>query len=329
VNKRPLTIAFDYYDHVSDLASGRVPVNGVDLTCIQLHPPSQIFYRFLHFREFDASEVSFAKYVSMRASGDDSLQAIPVFTSRVPRHSAIYVRRDGPVHEPVDLGGKRVGIPEWAQTAGVYVRGLLTSAYGVDLRTIDWVQAGIDNAGRAEHANLQLPEGITLRTAPDRNLGEMLVSGEVDAVIAASPPRCFRDGHPNVRRLFEDFADAERAYVVRTGIFPIMHVIAIQSHVLESDPWIAMNLFDAFEEAKRLSLIRARSIGSLFPIPWSYDAVRKAEEIFGSDFWPYGLEENRPTLDAFLQYAAEQGVCARRLTPDELFPPQVRSRSKR
>jgi 4,5-dihydroxyphthalate decarboxylase len=265
----------------------------------------------------------------MRASGDDSLQAIPVFTSRVPRHSAIYVRRDGPVHEPVDLGGKRVGIPEWAQTAGVYVRGLLTSAYGVDLRTIDWVQAGIDNAGRAEHANLQLPEGITLRTAPDRNLGEMLVSGEVDAVIAASPPRCFRDGHPNVRRLFEDFADAERAYVVRTGIFPIMHVIAIQSHVLESDPWIAMNLFDAFEEAKRLSLIRARSIGSLFPIPWSYDAVRKAEEIFGSDFWPYGLEENRPTLDAFLQYAAEQGVCARRLTPDELFPPQVRSRSKR
>jgi 4,5-dihydroxyphthalate decarboxylase len=306
-----------------------VPVNGVDLTCIQLHPPSQIFYRFLQFREFDASEVSFAKYVSMRASGDDSLRAIPVFTSRLPRHSSIYVRRDGPVQGPGDIAGKRVGIPEWAQTAGVWVRGLLTSSYGIDLRTIDWVQAGIDNAGRTEHVDLQLPEGIAVRSTPDRNLGEMLVSGDLDALITASPPRCFREHHPNVRRLFEDFADVERSYVKQTGIFPIMHVVAIQSHILERDPWIAMNLFDAFEEAKRLSLIRARSIGSLFPIPWSYDAVRKAEEIFGSDIWPYGLEENRTTLEAFLQYAADQGVSARHLTADELFPPEVRSRSKR
>jgi 4,5-dihydroxyphthalate decarboxylase len=329
VNKRKLTVAFDYYDHVADLANGRVGVNGVDLTCIQLHPPSQIFYRFLHFREFDASEMSFAKYASMRANGDDSLLAIPVFTSRVPRHSAIYVRRDGPVQTPQDLNGKRIGIPEWAQTAGVYVRGFLTSDYGVDLRSIDWVQAGINDAGRAEKADLHLPAGIHVRAQPDRNLGDLLTNGDVDAVIAASPPKCFRERHPNVRRLFENFPDIERDYVKCTGIYPIMHVIAIQKHILDADPWIAMNLLDAFEEAKRLSLDRARSIGSLFPIPWAYDAVRAAEEIVGLDIFPYGLEENRRTLDAFLQYTADQGVCARRLTPDELFPENVRSRSKR
>ncbi len=329
MSNRQLTIAFDYYDHVADLANGRVRVNGVDLTCIQLHPPSTIFYRFLHFHEFDASEVSLAKYASMRSRGDDSLRAIPVFTSRVPRQSAIYVRRDGPVQRPSDLNGKRVGIPEWTQTAGVYVRGLLADEYGVDLRSVAWMQAGIDDAGRAELAELSLPEGICMTSLPDRNLGDLLTSGDVDAVIAASPPRCFRDRHPNVRRLFEDFADIERGYVAQTGIFPIMHVVAIKSAILDRDPWIAMNLFEAFEEAKNLSLVRARSIGSLFPIPWSYDAAAKAAAILGPDIWPYGLDANRTTLDAFLRYAADQGVCARRLTADELFPPEVRSRSKR
>lgn len=329
MGKLRLTIATDYYDHVADLVNERVPIAGVAPTFLQIHPPSQIFFRFLEFREFDVSEVSLAKYAALRSQDDRSLVAIPVFPSRVPRHSAIYVRSDGPVLAPEDLAGRRIGVPEWSQTAVVYVRGLMQHDYGVDLREIAWVQAGIDDAGREEKVDVELPTGIRLERIRERSLGEMLVDGELDAMIAPNPPRAFRERDPAVRRLFEDFAAAERAHAAKTGIFPIMHVVVIRGEVFERDPWVAMNLFEAFDEAKRLSQDRLRRVASHVPLPWSHEAVREAEALIGRDFFPYGIEPNRRTLDAFLQYAHEQGVARRRLTPEELFAPNVLARYKR
>jgi 4,5-dihydroxyphthalate decarboxylase len=312
-----------HYDHVADLVHGRVPIEGVDLTSLTMKV-EEIFFRFIVYRDFDVSEVSFAKYSSMISQGDHSLVAIPVFPSRVPRHSSIYVRRDGPVQKPEDLAGRRIGLPEWAQTASVYSRGLLAHRYGVDLSSITWVQAGVDQPGRVEKVKLNLPSGLRLDPAPDKNLSSMLVSGEVDAILSATPPGCFRQRHPNVRRLFEDFLTAEMDYVKETGIFPIMHTVAIRAELVERHPWIAMNLFNAFEEAKRRSVERALFGGvSAFPIPWFYEHARQAQEMFGDDLWPYGIEANRTTLDAFLQYAFEQGVCHRRLQPEELFASRV------
>lgn len=329
MGKLRLTIATDYYDHVADLVSGRVPIAGVEPTFLQIHPPSQIFFRFLEFHEFDVSETSLAKYAALRSQGDRSLVAIPVFPSRVPRHSAIYVRSDGPVRAPRDLAGRRVGIPEWSQTAVVFVRGLLRHQYGLDLREIAWVQAGIDDAGREEKVDVELPEGIRLERIRERSLGEMLVAGEIDAAIAPNPPRAFREGDPALRRLFDDFAAAERAYVAQTGIFPIMHVIAIRGEIFERDPWIAPNLFEAFDEAKRLSQERLRRVASHVPLPWVHEAVGQAAAVIGRDFFPYGLEPNRRTLEAFLRYAHEQGVAQRLLEPEELFAPNVLARYKR
>lgn len=325
MSRLPLTLAISDYDHVADLVNGRLGVEGVDLTCLKLHT-EEIFFRFLTYQEFDVSEISFAKYASLISQGDESLTAIPVFPMRIARHSSIYVRRDGPVLVPSDLAGRRVGLPEWAQTAAVYSRGFLVHQYGLDLSSIDWIQAGVNEPGRKEKVSLKLPPGVKLTSVPNKSLSQMLVSGEIDAALTAHPPACFDDGHPNIRRLFENFMEVEKQYVQETGIFPIMHTIAIRKEVVNQHPWIAMNLLTAFEEAKRRSIDRALSVGSYFPIPWGYELAHRAQELLGKDYWPYGIEANRTSLDAFLQYAYEQGVCHRKLAIEELFAPQVQKR---
>jgi 4,5-dihydroxyphthalate decarboxylase len=328
MNELPLTLAISEYDHVTDLATGRIVPEGIRLTCLNL-PVEEIFFRFLVNREWDVSETSMAKYASLISQGDTSLIAIPVFPSRIFRHSSIYVRRDGPVSAPSDLVGRRVGLPEWAQTAAVYSRGLLMHQFGIDLTSIDWVQAGVNQPGRIEKVDLRLPTGIKLTRIADRTLSEMLVSGDVDAVLSAAPPACFEEGHPNIRRLFENYREVEAAYYRETSIFPIMHVVTIRRELYDRHPWIAMNLLKAFEEAKQRSIARAIDIKApRFPIPWSYDNARQAQTMFGTDYWPYGIEANRPTLKAFLRYAFEQGVCHRLLEVEELFPKSVRSSFK-
>jgi 4,5-dihydroxyphthalate decarboxylase len=324
----PLTLAISEYDHVRDLVSGRVKPEGIDLTALVL-PIEEIFYRFTVYREWDVSEMAMGKYVSLRSQGDTSLTAIPVFPSRMFRHSSIYVRSDGPVKTPADLKSRRVGVPEWAQTAAIYTRGLLMHEYGLALSDIAWVQAGVNEPGRTEKVALKLPPGVTVEHPAEKSLNGMLLAGELDAVMTAHAPAAFEAGDPRVKRLFTEFMPVELAYWRETGIFPIMHCIAIQTRVLEAHPWIAMNLVAAFEAAKRRSVARAfEATASRFPIPWSHERARMAAPLFGNDYWPYGIEPNRATLTAFLSYAHEQGVCHRLLTPEELFPPEVASSFK-
>jgi 4,5-dihydroxyphthalate decarboxylase len=318
-----LTLAINDYDHVRDLVSGAVPVEGIDLTCMRFSV-EETFFRFARYREWDISEFSLGKYCSLRAGGDDSITAIPVFPSRSFRHSAIFVRADGPVDNPAALAGARIGVPEWTQTATVYVRGLLAHSYGLDLNEISWFQGGTNEPGRVEGIALQMPGGFSITPVPDRTLNDMLVAGDLDAVIAAHPPTEFKQRTGRVVRLFSDYRAVEEDYYAETGVFPIMHVVALRRDVLDDYPWAAMNLFTAFREAKRRSLARAIDGNApRFPIPWSFQNAERAEATFGRDFWPYGIEPNRATLEAFLAFCHEQGVCATRLTPKGLFPDQV------
>src|SRR3954454_9874820 len=238
----PLTLAVNAYAHVRDLA-----VEGVDLTVVN-HPVEEIFFRFTHYREWEVSELSLAKYSSLRAAGDESLIAIPVFTSRASRHSAIFVREDGPIGEPGAL--RRIGVPEWTQTATVYARGLLEHEFGVRLRDVEWVQAGTNEPGRTEGVSIELPEGVSVTPVPDRTLNDMLVEGELDAVIAAHPPTDFGG---RIVRLFPNYREVEEASYRETGVFPIMHVVTLRADAYRAHPWLAMNLLTAFEEAKRRS----------------------------------------------------------------------------
>jgi 4,5-dihydroxyphthalate decarboxylase len=325
--KLPLTAAMSGYDHVRDLQSGAVGVEGVDLTMLTL-PVEEIFFRFLRYREWHVSELSMAKYVALRAAGDTSLTAIPVFPSRACRHSSIFVRRGGPF-DPKELAGGRIGVPEWAQTASVYTRALLQHEWGIDLRDIAWYQAGVNTPGRKEKVQLQLPEGVSVTAVPDRSLDEMLLAGDLDAVLSAHPPASFERADGGIVRMFGDYVPLEREYVARTGIFPIMHITVIRSDVMETAPWVAVNLLTAFEEAKRRSIGRLSEMtASRVPLPWIPAMVEDMRSLLGPDPWPYGLDANRVTLESFTRWAHEQGVASRLLRPEELFAPQVLDRYK-
>jgi len=326
-----LTLAVGDYDHTRDLALGRVRPQGIDLTVLNYNV-EEIFFRFYDRAEWEVSEMSMGMYTSALSRGDDRMIAIPVFPSRVFRHSAFYVRSDGAIHKPEDLAGKRVGVPQWSQTATIYARGYLTSTVGIPLSGIEWVQAGVNDPGRDEHARLRLPPEVKLRVVPDRSLSEMLLAGDIDAIISARVPRPVVEGDPRIRRLFPDFRAVEQAYFMKTGIFPIMHTVVIRRDAYEANRWIARNLMVAFAEARDRSIARMLDLtASYVPIPWGMDFAREAgsEVVFkGTGYWPYGVEANRVTLEAFLQYAFEQGTCHRRLRVEEIFAEEALAQIK-
>ncbi len=273
--------------------------------------------------------MSFGHYVSMVSQNDKSITAIPIFSSRVARLSAFYIRGGASIEKPEDLAGKRIGVPEWTQTATIYTRGWLSDYIGVDLTSIDWVQTGVDEGGREEPMAPNLPTGLKLTPVADRSLAEMLLTGDLDAVISATPPKPFRDGDSRIKRLFPDHRPAEEEYHGATGIFPIMHVLTLKTEILDRYPWAAMNLNLAFDAVKNNSLQRALDPGhSIFPIPWGFHDAQAARHRFGEDFWPYGLEANRATLEAFVQFAFDQGVAHRKVTAEELFPDSLLQFSK-
>jgi len=323
--KLHLAIATTDYDHVRDLMSGAVRADGIVLTPFVL-PVEEVFFRFIKNREFDVAEMSFGKFIAYSALGNSPFIGIPVFPSRVFRHSAIYVRADRGIAAPKDLEGKSVGIPEWAQTAGIYARGFLAETAGVDLTKIKWVQAGVNQAGREEKVEFKLPPGIQYQQRLDTSLGAMLMSGEIDAAISAHPPDAVASSGGKIVRLYPDYRREEMAYHVATGIYPIMHVIAMRRALFERHPWVAMNLLKAFDEAKARSVERINDLtASRIPVPWSAAITEEFGKNFGDDAFPYGLEANRKTLDAFCRFAHDQGVTAKRLTPDDLFPKEVRA----
>jgi 4,5-dihydroxyphthalate decarboxylase len=318
-----LSMAISDYDHVRDLVNGRVRAEGIDLIPMEL-PIEEIFYRMFSFAEWDVAEFSMAKYVSMIGEGTAPFRAIPVFPSRVFRQSAFYVATRASVRSPKDLVGKRIGIPEWAQTAGVYARAFLQHQCGIRLADVHWIQAGVNQAGRSEKATLSLPDGIEIEQIRDRSLNELLLTGDLDGIISAREPVAFLARDPRIARLWPDYRSIEESYYRDTGIFPIMHVIVIRNEMLSRHRWIAMNLFRAFDEAKANSLKNLSSIvNSSVAIPWMHHAYDHAQAVLGENFWPYGIEGNQRTLEAFLQYCSEQGVTRREVSVEELFPHEL------
>lgn len=315
-----LSLAVCDYEHTRALADGTVSVEGVQLNVQHFEYPSHIFHRALAYGEWDICEMSFAKYCSLAGQRDERFVAIPVFPSRCFRHSAVYVRDSSRLRDFSELRGARVGVPEWGQTAGVYVRGMLAEEHGIGLSDIEWSQGGVNQLGRREVAEVALPREVTM-TPVDRPLRDMLAAGEIDAIIAASGPISF--GGSRFRPLLADPESQEEEYWLRTGIFPIMHVIVLRRAVHERHPWVARNLRSAFEAAKSVSLGRLmKKHVSLFPVPLMSRAVSVARETLGTDFWPYGIEKNRRTLEAFCEYVHGQGISRVRLDPaTDLFIP--------
>lgn len=324
-----LTLAVVDCEHARDVISGVVRADGITLTPLVFPSIEEITFRFTRTLDWDVSELSFGKYVALTSQGDAPMVAIPVFPSRAHRHSAIFVRREAGIRAPKDLEGRAIGIPEWAQTAGIYVRGFLAEHYGVDLSAIDWVQAGVDEPGRDEKVELKLPPGIRYRSRPDASLSAMLSSGEIDAAITARAPVTFAQAGSPIARLFPNYRAEEERLFRQTGVFPIMHLVTIRRGVFDQYPWIAMNLFKAFAESKRRCFERLRDFTcTRAPLPWMAAFAEEIVASCGPDPYPYGVEASRPTIEAFCRYAHEQGVAQRPMTVEDLFPPEVRATAK-
>ncbi|MCI2421018.1 hypothetical protein MOQ72_26595 [Saccharopolyspora sp. K220] len=318
-----LSIATTDYDHFRDFRTGAVKAQGIEHTWSVLSH-HEIFARFTANREWDVSELSFAKFSAQVTRENPDIIGLPVICSRLFRFGSFYVNRNSGIRTVQDLRGKKVGSPEWAHSAAVYMRGWLHNEMGVQLDEIEWYQAGANAPGRVEKVELTLPEGVRLTRVADRSLSDLLAAGDIDCAIIARPPTCFLEGHPDVVRLFPDFVDMERAYYQRSGVWPIMHIIAMQRRVLDEHPWAARNLYNAFQESKLRSIERLLDPAvSRYPLPWLATYAREMRELFDGDPFPYGVKENMATWEQLLTYSAQQGIAHRLATPDEIFPPGV------
>src|SRR3954469_22383596 len=313
-----LTFACGPYDRTQPLRDGTFQPEGIGLTYLTLQP-AEIFWRMVQYKEFDASEMSLSNYTTLINAGNSPFIAIPVFPSRIFRHGYFFINTDKGIKSPADLKGKRGGVPEYTMTAAVYARGMLQHEYGVKPSNVEWVQ------GRADRLGHKLPSDIRLTQAPaGTELGDLLERGEIDFMMTANNPLSFRRGSPSVRRLFPNYPEVEKDYYRRTKIYPIMHTVVIRRDVYERDPWVALNLYKAFVAAKRHALNLMQETGSpKASFAWLQAMIEEERAIIGPDWYPYGIEQNRPSLEALLQYTHEQGLTERRVAIEELFAPST------
>jgi 4,5-dihydroxyphthalate decarboxylase len=321
MGKLRLSIAFWDYDRVRPLIDGTIQPDGIELAPV-ISRPSETFFRMLRHQEFEVSELSFSNYTMLRSRGEDPFIAIPVFPSRQFRHSCIYVNRNAGIEEPKDLIGKRIGVPEYSMTAAVFARGFLLHEYGVAPETIEWFSGTQDGLQRPSRIDFDLP-GVRLTRMPaERDMGPMLETGAIDAIVSPNAPKALGLPGSPVRRLFADYRQAEKTYFAKTGIFPIMHTVVLRKDVHERHPWAAKSLFDAFEKAKAWAYQQLSETDALkVTLPWVVAEMEETRRLMGPDFWPYGIEPNRLSIETLPQYLHEQHLAPRRASAEELFAP--------
>jgi 4,5-dihydroxyphthalate decarboxylase len=316
----PLTFACGVYDRTVPLFTREVKIEGVDLTYVPIEDPREIFDRMAGGEPFDLSEMSLSEYICRYVAGQNPFVALPVFPSRVFRHSMITVNRKT-VSKPTDLAGKRIGVPLYTMTAAVFIRGLLQHDHGVDLSNVHWVQGAVNHASsHGDPTAMPLLKPVDIENnASGRSLSDLLATGEIDAIIGTGMPASLKTS-PDVVRLFPNFREVEQDYYRRTHIFPIMHTVVMQRAVFDRDPSLAPRLYAGFSAAKELARKRMTRPATLsYMLPWMIDDLEEIERVFGGDPWPYGVEPNRVTLEALVTYLVEQNMIARTVPIEELF----------
>ena len=309
MSDRPvLSFAAGYHLRARPLCDGRVRMKNFELKAVGFEDDGFGHEEFLAGK-YDASEFSLANYCALKSRGEPYI-AIPVFPNRKFRHSYIFVREDSPPKEPAQLKGKKVGIPSWLNTCGLWVRGILSDEYGVNANDIHWVMP------RKGKLDLTLPAGTRLDVVPSEDtLGARLLKKEFDAIIVPDFPL-----EKGWRRLFTASKTVEQDYFYRTGIFPTSHAITFHSSYLEKHTSAAQEMFNACLEAKNLALSDdADATYSNFA--WNRQVWEEQQAVLGADPWKFGIKGNEKPLNALIRYAGEQGLLAKQMTIADLFIP--------
>jgi hypothetical protein len=320
-----LRVAAAEYDTTRALFDGTVKVGGVRSVTMATAATLPGVFELLLRGEADVSELGLTFYLRT-LENDAPFVALPAFPNRVFRHSCIYVNAGSGITAPADLVGRTIGeFGVYGQDSGVWAKGILMDEYGFRPEQNRWVIGGLDRPMPPfPFTTHPRPHDVEVITAPDgKTLSGMLVTGEIEALFTANVPQPFLDGSPAVRRLFPDYEQLERDYYRRTGIFPIMHAVAVPRGLLTAHPGLARAVYDAFLDAKEDAARRYREGRRLYQVqhmqPWTNALVERNERLLPHDWWPYGIAANRTTLDTYLRYHHEQGLSSRRWTVDEAF----------
>lgn len=320
--KLELSIATVDYDRVRPLIDGTVAIDGVAPVFMTLEP-EEIFFRAFRHAEFDIAELSLSSFTVRTARGDNPYVGVPVFPSRAFRHSGIYIRTDRGIREPADLRGRKVGLAEYQLTANVWIRAFLEDDFAVEPASIQWVRGGIEAPGRPEKIAITLPRGVNVTEAPaGRSLSQLLLAGEIDALIGPRTPSAMTAADAQIGWLFPDPRSSAIENYRRTHNFPIMHLIGVRKTLAERHPWLLAAVLKAFEQAKAAAFARLNDTSaSKVMLPFVDQQLRETQNLMGQDFWPYGVSANRRCLEYFLQQHHKQGLSDRLVTIAELFHP--------
>ena len=319
-----LSIALSDNERTRPIAQGRFQPQGVRLIPTVVHP-SEMFWRQLKYADFDVSEMSLSSLFIATARGDRRWVALPIYTSRTFFHTNILVRTDRGIAVPADLKGKRIGVPEYQQTAALWSRGILEHEFGVSARDIEWFMERGPDKSHGGATGFQPPPGVRLnQIPPSTNIGEMLVGGELDATVLYLNSRNLVDRSTLdldrvevIQPLFRDKQAEMRRYFAKTGIYPINHTVVIKRELYERHPWLALNLFHAFVDAKKdVERVTAEAMKSYFDTGLVDPAGQTGLQ---ADPKAYGIKASRRVIETISQYVHEQGLTDRRVAIEELF----------
>jgi 4,5-dihydroxyphthalate decarboxylase len=326
----PITVAGYTYDRLQPLIDGRVKIDGCSLTYQKGGISDLNTHVFSGPQTIDVTEIGLHPFMLAFANdGFRGYSLLPVFPLRTFRHKSIFIRTDRGIDRPEDLRGKRIATPGYSSTSLTWIRGVLADEYGVTPQDVTWVvskkDSSADVSGSVSKQENVIPDGIeVVEGPPGLDESDLLESGEVDALFHAIEPRAFVEGDPIVARLFADTRQAERAYFAETGIFPIMHAVAVRDDVIEANPWLPEAVFKAYSKAKRMNQEMLQKLGwAMVSLPWAGQELEETRELMGDNFWPYGIAPNRKALETLFRYSYEQGLASRELTIEELFHPST------
>jgi 4,5-dihydroxyphthalate decarboxylase len=323
-----LSVALSDNPRTRPVIEGRVPFEGLRLVPTVVHP-SEMFWRQLRYGDFDVSEMSMSTLSILTSKGNRDWVGLPVYTMRKFFHNEILVRKDSGIEKPSDLKGKRAGVPEYQQTAAIWTRGVLQHEFGVSPRDMTWWMERNDDKSHGHSSGFKPPHGVSITPVPlDTNLGDMLLRGELDAIVhyiasnnLVDRSRVDVTADPHIKYLFPDREAESARYYKKTGIFPINHIVVVKRSVYERHPWIALNLYSGFLAA--MEQVRKDSLPWMAPYYEMGLVDRDVRRVVTKTPMPYGLKPARHVLETVTQYVHEQGLCERRVALEEIFAPNT------
>lgn len=327
-DKLQLKIAGYDYNRIKALINGKVKIENCQFTFEKRGIGDMNTEAFAGPQSYDVTEIGLHPYMLAYANdGFRDYTLLPIFPLRVFRHKSVFIRTDRGINKVEDLKGKTIGTPGYSSSSLTWIRGIFKDEYGLDPKDINWVTSAADSSamtvGKVSKNELMVPKGINMITGPaGKDESELLESGEIDALFHAIEPKAYLRGDPNIARLFNDYRSVEQAYFSKTGIFPIMHAVAVKKTLLEEHPWLAKNLFEAYSKSKQMDFKFMQKLGWAYDsLPWYGKELEDTRKLMGENFYPYGIESNQNVLNTFFGYSYNQGLASKKLTIEELFYP--------